>query len=64
MVVTLRCQECSKKFYQLVNHKLQAGSWLKKFPSREAARKFLVSPRGVWGHAPLENFEDQKFQIG
>ena len=43
-------QECSKKFYQPGNHKLQAGSWLKKIPSSK--------PERVWEHAPLENFKN------
>ena len=31
-------QECSKKIYQPGNHKLQAGSWLKKTSSSKPAR--------------------------
>ena len=51
-------QGCGKKFYQPGNHKLQGGSWLKKFLSHEAARNFFKPLLGgVWGHAPLEIFE-------
>ena len=59
-------QGCSQKFYQPGNHKLQAGSWLKKSPSREAANFFNPPPplQVVRGYAPLENFENQKSQIG
>ena len=53
-----------KKIYKPDNHKLQAGSWLKKFLGHEAARIFLALFRGVRQHAPLENFENQRSQIG
>ena len=45
-------QGCSKKFYQPGNHKLQTGSWLKKFSSREAARGFLAPSRTFGGMLP------------
>ena len=48
-------QECSKKFYQPGNHKLQAGNWLKKTPSPKPAR--------ARAHVPLENFKNQRSQI-
>ena len=37
----------------------------KKFLSHASSKKkFLALPRGVWGHAPLENFENLTSQIG
>ena len=47
-----KMQECSKKIYQPGNHKFQTGSWLKKFPSREVAKNFLVPRRGSGGMLP------------
>ena len=44
-------QECSKKFYQPGNHKLQAGSCLNTFLSRKAV-KILFSLWGGGGTLP------------
>ena len=44
--IVFEYQECSKKFCQPGNHKLQAGSWLKNFLSHEAARNIFKSLLG------------------
>ena len=36
-------QGCSKKFYQPGNHKLQAGSWLKKFQAAKRSSELFFS---------------------
>ena len=61
---TITVQGCSKKFNQPGSHKLQAGSWITKFPSREGLGTFFRSSYGVRRHVPQENFENQWSQIG
>ena len=58
-------QRCSKRFYWPGNHKLQTKKQAKKILESESGEEyFLAIPWGVRGHLPLENFENQRSQIG